>query len=45
MKELKITKTVNEIKLGGVWGNLEAKNIFQGQSFTRYLRNPSFRVK
>ena len=29
---------VNEIKFEGVWGELEAKNCFQKQSFSKYLR-------
>ena len=33
---LRVIKTVKEIKLEGAWAELEAKNCFQGQSFTKY---------
>ena len=29
---------MNEIKFEVVWGELESKNYFQRQSFTKYLR-------
>ena len=37
---LRVTKFVKEIKLEGVWGELQSKkkNSFQRQSFTKYLR-------
>ena len=37
MKGLRIAKIVNKIKLQEVWGELEAKNCLQRQSFTKYL--------
>ena len=37
VKGLKVTKIVKEIKLEEVWGELEARNCFQRQSFTKYL--------
>ena len=37
MKCLQVTKIVKEIKSGGVWDKLEAKQCFQRQSFTKYL--------
>ena len=37
MKCLQVTKIVKEIKSGGVWDKLEAKECFQRQSFTKYL--------
>ena len=38
VKGLRVTKIVKEIKFEGVWGELEAKNWCQRQSFTKYLR-------
>ena len=38
MKGLRITKIINKVKFQGVWGELEAKNSFQRQSFTKCLR-------
>ena len=38
MKGLRVTTIVNEIKFEGVWDELEAKNCFWKQSFTKYLR-------
>ena len=38
VKSLRVTKIVKEIKFEGVWGKLEAKDYFQRQSFTKYLR-------
>ena len=38
MKGLTVTRIVKEINGEGVWGDLEAKNCFQRQSFTKYLR-------
>ena len=38
MKGLGVTKVVNEIKFQDVWGELEEKQCFQRQSFTKYLR-------
>ena len=35
---LRVTKIVKEIKFQSVWGELKAKNCFQKQSFTKYLR-------
>ena len=37
MKCLQVTKIVKEIKSGGVWDKLEAKECFRRQSFTKYL--------
>ena len=43
---LRVTKFVKEIKLEGVWGELQSKKRFQRQSFTKYLRlTLSFPVK
>ena len=38
MKDLRVTTIVKEIKLEGVWGELEPKLGFQRQSFPKYLR-------
>ena len=38
MKGLWVTEIENKIKFEEVWGKLEAKNCFQRQSFTQYLR-------
>ena len=38
MKSLRVTKIVKEIKFEWVWGELEAKNCFQIQALTKYLR-------
>ena len=38
MTGLIFTKIVKEIKFEIIWGKLEAKNYFQRQSFTKYLR-------
>ena len=38
MKDLRVTKIVNEIKFDGVWDELEGKNCFHRKSFTKYLR-------
>ena len=38
VKGYRVIKTDKEIKLEGVWGELEAKNCFQRQSFTKYSR-------
>ena len=38
MKGLRLTRIVEEVKFEGIWGQLEAKNCFQRQSFTKYLR-------
>ena len=38
VKGLRITKIVNETKFHGIWGELEAKNCFQRQSFAKYLK-------
>ena len=38
MKGLRVTKIVNKIKFGGVWGELEAKYWFQIQLLTKYMR-------
>ena len=38
MKGLSVTKIVNEIKFEGVWGELEAKKLFQRQTFSKDLR-------
>ena len=35
---LKVIKIVKEIKFEGFWGELGAKNCFQRQPFTKYLR-------
>ena len=37
-KGLRVTKIVNEIKFEGVLGESEARDIFQRQLFTKYLR-------
>ena len=33
MKGLRFSKIAKEIKFEGIWGQLEAKNFFQRQSF------------
>ena len=38
MKGLRVVKIIKESKFEGVWGELEAKNCFQRQSFTKYLK-------
>ena len=38
LKALGLKKIVKKIEFEGVWGKLEAKNCFQRQSFTKYLR-------
>ena len=38
MKGLRFTKIVKEIKFEGIWGELESRNGFHLQSFTKYLR-------
>ena len=38
VKGLRVIKVVKEMKFEGFWGKLEAKNFFQRQSFTKYLR-------
>ena len=38
VKGLRVTKIVYQIKFEVVWSELEAKNCFQRQSFTEYLR-------
>ena len=38
VKGLRVTKIDKQIKLGGVWGELESKKGFQRQSFTKCLR-------
>ena len=38
MEGFRVTKIVKEIKFEEVWGDLEAKNCFQIQSFTKYSR-------
>ena len=38
MKDFRVTKIVKEIKVERVWGELEAKNCFQKQPFTKYSR-------
>ena len=38
MKDLRVSKIVEEIKFKGVWGDLKAKNCFQKWSFTGYMR-------
>ena len=35
---MKVTKTVKQIKFEGTWGELEAKNSFERQPPTIYLR-------
>ena len=37
MKNLRVYKIVKEVKFDGARGDLEAKNCFQTQSFTKYL--------
>ena len=36
VKSLRVPKTVKQIKFKGVWGELEAKNCFQIQSWSKY---------
>ena len=38
MKGLRVTKIINKIKFEGVWGELESKRGFQGQSTKGYFR-------
>ena len=38
MLKLCVTKIAKKIKSEVVWGELEAKNCFQRQSFKKYLR-------
>ena len=38
MKGFSVTKIVKEIKFEGIWGDLEFKKGFQGQSVTKYMR-------
>ena len=38
VKNFRVTKIVKQIKFEEVWGNSEARNCFQKQSFTKYLR-------
>ena len=38
VKGLRVIKIIKEIKFEGVWGKFEAKNCFQRQPFTKYLR-------
>ena len=38
----RVKKTVKQIKIERVWGELEAKNCFQRKSFTKYLRQSLF---
>ena len=38
MKGLSVTKIVNEVKFEGVLGELEAKKLFQRQTFSKDLR-------
>ena len=38
VKDLKVTKIVKNFKFENVWGQLEAKNCFQRQAFTKYLK-------
>ena len=38
MTGLPVTNMVNKIKIKGTWGELEANNCFQRQSFTKSLR-------
>ena len=38
MKDLKVTESFREIKFEGIWTELLAKNYFQKQSFTKYLK-------
>ena len=38
VKDLRLKKNEKQNKLEGVWGDLEARNCFQRQSFTKYLR-------
>ena len=45
VKGLRVTKNVKQIKLEGVCGRLEAKNCFQRQPFTKYLRETLFFVR
>ena len=45
VKCLRVTKNVKQIKLEGVCGRLEAKNCFQRQPFTKYLRETLFFVR
>ena len=45
MKSFSVTKIVKEIKFEGIWGDLEFKKGFQGQSVKVYETNSSFHVK
>ena len=38
VKDLRVTKIVREIQFEETWGVLEAKNCFQRQALTKYLR-------
>ena len=38
LKNLRVTKICHEIKSEGVWGKLEARNCFQSQPFTKYVK-------
>ena len=38
VKDPRVTKIVKQIKSEKGWGELEARNCFQRQSFTKYLR-------
>ena len=38
MTVITVTKSVTKIKFEGVWGKLQAKNRFQRESFTKYLK-------
>ena len=38
MKTLRVTKIAKETMSGGVWGELESREGFQKQSFTKYVR-------
>ena len=38
MKGLQVTRIIKEINFEDIWGELEAKNCFQIQPFTKYLR-------
>ena len=40
VKGLKVIKIFKEINFEGIWCELEAKNCFQRQSLTKYLREP-----
>ena len=38
VKDIRVKKIFKKIKFEGVWGSLEARNVFQRQSRTKYLR-------